>query len=121
MKVVNKIFIVIAFLLLGTFLLFLYERMLYPHDCKMTMRTIGRLAAEISGLRLKTGKLPADTEALVRELKHELPHDSWGAEIEYIASPPNSFRLSAMSPYPDLDIFEYDSNQWRKGVTIYSF
>jgi hypothetical protein len=87
----------------------------------MTNKAMIDWAAQVYDYRKKVGVLPQGEVDLVGVLKELPPKDGWGSPITYQLVSTNRFRLSAISPYPHLDMFEYDSSKSPSDVEVVSF
>ncbi len=99
----------------------LMEERAYPARCRATRQTILTLAGRILQAEQETGRLPGSRGDLARQINGGFLKDAWGGPVDYQLESTNRFRLTAMSPYPHLDMFEYDSAHPQLGVQIESF
>jgi len=99
----------------------IHEERAYGARRAVTEEGLKRLAAQISEFRRSYGRFPTNLLQLATEFKTELPRDGWGGAITYEIESTNHFRLTAMSPYPHLDTFEYDCDNSRMKITIVPF
>jgi len=113
--------LVVAVIFAAIHLFWRWTRWDYRRNKNRTAQIILSLASNVDSIRNKTGRLPTNESELASMLDQEMPQSAWGAKIEYSKTGSNSFRLSTMSPYPMLDIFNYDSTRTPRPLSIYPF
>ena len=95
----------------------------YPERSAATRFMISHLVEETRHRIAANGRIPTNEIELVEFLGHSMPSNSWGDPIHYYLAPTNTnrFRFSTISPYPRLEVFEYDSGQSNRGVFVFPF
>jgi len=109
---------VVAWLYLPHFIFGWHSR---PRDVAQTKHVV-LTAAQTLENRLRTGlPLPTNTNELASVLGGSIPRDAWGQSLTYQYFAPTNFILSAMSPYPELLMIDYDSRAASDGVQAVPF
>jgi len=89
-----------------------------------TERTILQVADACHEFAMRNGRIPQDSRELCAFLgRQALPKSGWGQEIEYRPDPEakDHFWINAVSPPPQLTIYEYDSNDRERKVDSFPF
>jgi hypothetical protein len=96
------------------------SRELFHQQVVRTKGTMEQLAVEVLALKSRNGAVPTSEEELVKVLGRSLPNTAWDTEISY-AYTNGQFFIRALSPYPELLIFEFNSMKADTGVSVYPF
>jgi hypothetical protein len=75
---------------------------------EVTEQAIWNLVGNVQRIAA-TNTLPESDDQLQRILPDGLPLDGWGAPVHYWRFDSNRFSVSAMSPWPEVLVFEFDS------------
>src|SRR5437762_708501 len=87
---------------------------------EVTEQAIWNLVGKIQRIAA-TNTLPQSDDELHRILPDGIPRDGWGASMHYCRFDSNRFSVSAMSPWPEVLVFEFDSVYSSNQIKKYLF
>jgi hypothetical protein len=97
-----------------------YERWTYSTRKAQTKEIAVQLASDIERIKVKLGRAPTNEIELETLLRHPIPRSAWNYRFSYTNDGTN-FHFWTMSPWPMIDVFDYNSGSTNTPLSIYRF